>query len=118
MTEADLRAIHSRMQDELIKLMGFCFDDIFYCTDLAETNSHRRKPSPGMLLEAIELWKIEPRLSWMVGDNPSDAAAGKAAGVSTILIGNWDRKDLPEADYIFTSLYEAKEFFLNNIDKH
>ncbi|MDP2362815.1 MAG: HAD-IA family hydrolase, partial [Ignavibacteria bacterium] len=50
------------------------------------SNSYRRKPNPGMLLEAIEQLNINPDRSWMVGDSESDIIAGKRAGVRTIFL--------------------------------
>ena len=40
-----------------------------------------RKPSPGMLIQAIEKYNIDPSLSIMVGDSISDMQAAFAAGV-------------------------------------
>lgn len=88
MSETDLDRIHQHMQSTLFSQLGFGFDDIFYCTDLAESGSTRRKPAPGMLLEAITKYRLVPDRCLFVGDTPSDAAAGKAAGVPTVLIGN------------------------------
>lgn len=41
-----------------------------------------RKPSPGMLLWAIEALVLDVSRSVMVGDNQSDIQAGRAAGVA------------------------------------
>jgi len=45
-----------------------------------------RKPLPGMLLEAIAAYNIDPALSVMIGDKPRDVEAANAAGVKGILI--------------------------------
>jgi D-glycero-D-manno-heptose 1,7-bisphosphate phosphatase len=45
-----------------------------------------RKPKPGMLLEAIEVYNIDPALSVMIGDKPRDVEAANGAGVKGILI--------------------------------
>lgn len=45
-----------------------------------------RKPLPGMLLEAIATYNIDPALSVMIGDKPRDVEAANAAGVKGILI--------------------------------
>lgn len=112
MTENTLHEIHNFMQHELLKETEFQFDDIYYCGDLASANSFKRKPQPGMILEAIEKWEIDPTESWMVGDSKSDAQAGKAAGVKTILIGDFLQED---ADYVFKNLGEAEIFLKDNI---
>jgi D-glycero-D-manno-heptose 1,7-bisphosphate phosphatase len=44
------------------------------------------KPKPGMLLEAIATYNIDPAQSIMIGDKPRDVEAGNGAGVKGILI--------------------------------
>jgi D-glycero-D-manno-heptose 1,7-bisphosphate phosphatase len=41
-----------------------------------------RKPEPGMLLQAIADWDIDPALSLLLGDKASDLAAARSAGVA------------------------------------
>lgn len=41
-----------------------------------------RKPGPGMLKHAADLLNLDLGRSWMVGDNESDIAAAKAAGLA------------------------------------
>lgn len=107
----EMNAIHNYMQQRLIDRFGFGFDDIYYCTDLTGSGSFRRKPNPGMLLEAIEKWKIDAKGSFMIGDSLSDMIAGKNAGTTTILINSFLKEKPPEADYLFKSLYETADFF-------
>ncbi|MCX5837847.1 MAG: HAD family hydrolase [Deltaproteobacteria bacterium] len=45
-----------------------------------------RKPSPGMLLRAVEELRIDPNRSYMVGDTLKDIEAGARAGVQGILV--------------------------------
>ncbi|MEQ9097143.1 MAG: HAD-IIIA family hydrolase [Phycisphaerales bacterium] len=40
-----------------------------------------RKPQPGMLLAAADLFGLDLKRSWMVGDAPRDVQAGVAAGL-------------------------------------
>jgi len=42
----------------------------------------RRKPAPGMLLEAMRDFEASPEETLYVGDRPEDAEAARAAGVS------------------------------------
>jgi D-glycero-D-manno-heptose 1,7-bisphosphate phosphatase len=109
-----LNDVHNYMQNKLKEKAGFNFDDIFYCTDLAGTNSPRRKPNPGMLLEAIEKWNINPSESWMIGDSPSDVIAGKKAGVNTILISNLPENKVDEADFAFINFEQVYNYFAEN----
>lgn len=114
MTEEDLAGIHAFMQETLQREAGSGFDDIFSATELDKSRQrtccgdrptpNRRKPSPAMLLEAAEKWNIDLAASWMIGDSRSDAEAGRAAGTSTILVGEF----LPdEADIVVPSLNAA-----------
>ena len=51
-------------------------------------NSLYRKPAPGMLLAAATDLKLDLAASWMIGDQPRDAEAGRAAGCRTILFSH------------------------------
>ena len=110
MTDSDLDIIHKYMQNTILNETGFAFDDIFYCGELKEANSFRRKPNPGMIIEAIEKYNIDINNSFMIGDSFSDIEAGKKAGVKTIYINN-DQCDF--ADYSFQNLNEVRSFFNN-----
>lgn len=111
MTEDDLAAIHAVMQERFRDEAGSTFDDIYFAgeRDLSSKNgccgdrpaTNRRKPSPAMFLEAHERWGIDFTASWMLGDSRSDAEAGRAAGVRTILVGDYENN---EADVVVPSL--------------
>jgi D-glycero-D-manno-heptose 1,7-bisphosphate phosphatase len=47
-------------------------------------DSPRRKPNPGMLLEALEHFAVPPRDAWMVGDGARDLEAARRAGTSAL----------------------------------
>lgn len=111
MTDNNLSVIHSYMQDALRSKTGFEFDDIYYCPDLADTLSFRRKPNPGMIEEAVERWNIDRACSWMIGDRRSDVQAGIAASLRTILIAYHDSDYCPQAHFNFLSLSRTLEFF-------
>ncbi len=88
MTLDELEHVHQHMQSVLAsELDGRGLDDIKFCTELASAQSPRRKPAPGMLLEAITEHNLVPAQCWFIGDSASDALAGRAAGVRTVLIG-------------------------------
>ena len=66
--------LHNEDKDALI-------DEAFFAPDHANSPSERRKPAPGMLLEAIEKYQLDKSKCWMVGDKLSDPVAGLNAGL-------------------------------------
>ena len=104
MTEQDLAKVHAYMCSILAE-HGFTPDAIEYCPDLDGTNSPRRKPAPGMLIDAAKKLDIDLSSSWMIGDSISDAQAGKHAGTKTILVGDYSY--IPEADFICAHVGEC-----------
>ena len=88
MNLSELDEVHCYMQNLLLEKCGYQFDDIYFCTELASSNSFYRKPNPGMILDAINKWKIATDTSIMIGDTDSDIIAGKSAGLRTILVNN------------------------------
>lgn len=109
-TENDVEMLHFSMQNAFLEKIGVNFDDIFVCGDLANSGSLRRKPEPGMILEAMEKWNIDAENSWMIGDSETDALAGKQAGTKSILIGDF-AENKTVADYIFLNLAAFQEKF-------
>lgn len=89
MTMNQLEQINNYMQRQIADRLGFTMDELYVCTDLEGSGSIRRKPAPGMLMEAIEKNKLTPSYCWFIGDDVRDAVAGMLAGVQTILIGNF-----------------------------
>jgi D-glycero-D-manno-heptose 1,7-bisphosphate phosphatase len=81
-------------------------DATYFCADHPDKATDRRKPGPGMLIEAAHDMGLDLASSFMIGDSESDVEAGIRAGVkATILIGSkeepqervWIAKDFPEA---------------------
>jgi D-glycero-D-manno-heptose 1,7-bisphosphate phosphatase len=70
-----------------------------------------RKPAPGMLLDAARELGIDLTRSWMLGDTDADVAAGRAAGVRTVLItapgSSHKRAGAAHADLLATDLADA-----------
>lgn len=59
--------------------------------------NHRRKPEPGMLLEAAAALGLDLARSWMVGDRWRDIDCGRRAGVRTVFIDLGHREELRSA---------------------
>jgi histidinol-phosphate phosphatase family protein len=75
-----------------------------------------RKPEPGLLNQACSEFKIDRRLSWMIGDTTSDIEAGRRAGLRTILLktgyAGQDAKYKTHPDYVCNDLLEAVDWIL------
>jgi len=82
-TEEQYRAV----QAELMAQIGEgLIDASYFCPDAPGTPSTRRKPAPGMLLEAAADFDVDLARSYMIGDKAVDVECGKRAGVKTILV--------------------------------
>ncbi|MFD4535460.1 D-glycero-alpha-D-manno-heptose-1,7-bisphosphate 7-phosphatase [Kitasatospora sp. NPDC058397] len=98
----------SAMHDRLTLLLahhGVHLDAVYACPHHPEgtlpayqSACQCRKPAPGMLHQAAHDLGLDLTRSWMVGDSPSDVAAGQRAGTHTALVGrqalNCPRPDL------------------------
>lgn len=92
--EDAMMAVHQRVVD-VLQQEGCRIDGAYYCpfldgehaqVPLYRRDSDLRKPKPGMLLLAAKELKIDLSRSWMIGDSPRDAEAGRRAGCATILL--------------------------------
>ena len=81
MTRDDLTAIERRMDGGACgSEAGARIERCYYSTELASANSPRRKPGPGMLLEAAEDFGLNLPETVFAGDSPTDIQAGHAGG--------------------------------------
>ena len=85
--EAAVNTLHEWMACE-VRRFGGTIDDIRYCPYHEEATvaayrraSDWRKPAPGMLLDLMRAWELDPRRCIMIGDQETDMAAACAAGM-------------------------------------
>ena len=90
-TETDFARLMAWMADEFAR-RGVAIAGIYHCSDRRDAvvadewrGHRRRKPGAGMLLEAAADLSLDLARSWTLGDKPSDIAAGRAAGVGTLV---------------------------------
>jgi D-glycero-D-manno-heptose 1,7-bisphosphate phosphatase len=104
-----VEAVNRRLLEELphIREIDACYD--------FDDASPRRKPNPGMLLDAARKYDIDLTKSFMVGDRAKDVEAGRRAGCRTIFIDHGYRETRPEppADFTTDSLSSAAQWILN-----
>jgi len=74
------------VQRELLRQLGDVIDASYMAPDHPNNPTPRRKPAPGMLLEAAADHGLDLSRSWMIGDKAIDIECGKNAGTRTILV--------------------------------
>lgn len=91
-TEEEFRILTDWMC-AVFKEEGCGLDKVYYCPSHPEhgvgryrVDSGRRKPSPGMILEAACEFEVDLARSVLVGDNLTDVEAGNSAGVGCIFL--------------------------------
>lgn len=86
-TESDIMAIHALLLTALGE-RGIALDAIYACPhhprspDPTRRVCECRKPKPGMILAAARDLNLDLARSAFIGDQPSDSAAARAAGIA------------------------------------
>ena len=109
MTELMLKAIHSKMEEDLGRC-GAILTEIAACTHHPKAGCECRKPLPGMITGLVAKHNIEVSSCWLVGDMSTDCQAGKAAGVGKCIML---RGQSDYADFTATDLVEAVSIILS-----
>jgi D-glycero-D-manno-heptose 1,7-bisphosphate phosphatase len=110
-SENDYRAV----EREFLRQLGAgLIDATYYCADLPGPDSGRRKPAPGMLLEAQSDHHLDLARSYVIGDKASDIECGRNAGLKTILVqtGYGAHEKDCRADWVARDLSQAAEIIL------
>jgi D-glycero-D-manno-heptose 1,7-bisphosphate phosphatase len=99
--EAAIVQFHQAMQADLWAI-GAHMDGFEYCPHhpdfgrdgTAPVDCRRRKPGPGMILDLMDRWTIDPARSLLIGDRETDLAAASAAGIAGHLYPSGSVDDL------------------------
>ncbi|RDU72570.1 HAD family hydrolase [Helicobacter aurati] len=83
-TVKEFLALSAYMQECIYKKLGFYLDKIYFCPSFRD--SSRRKPAPGMLLEAKRAYNLDMDDCIIVGDKLSDVEAGHNAGLKKVFL--------------------------------
>jgi D-glycero-D-manno-heptose 1,7-bisphosphate phosphatase len=116
-TEQDFAVLTSWMKQQFAA-QGVKIDGVYYCPHHLEKGQvpynidcDCRKPNPGMLLQAIREYGIDPAQSLMVGDKAADMQAAAAAGVTRKFLVRSGQAltdaDLHSADQVWESLADV-----------
>jgi D-glycero-D-manno-heptose 1,7-bisphosphate phosphatase len=107
-----VEAMNARLREETpIAAILVCYEDDDDCP--------RRKPNPGLLLDAAKTYGIDLSASFVVGDRWRDIEAGRRAGCRTVFIdlGYSERRPDPPADYTAADLVAAATWILSNPER-
>jgi D-glycero-D-manno-heptose 1,7-bisphosphate phosphatase len=92
-SEAQLDALHEELERALTSRGAPRLRGIYVCPHHPHAQVERyrvacecRKPRPGLLLRAARELGLDLSQSFLLGDRPSDVAAGRACGVTPVLL--------------------------------
>lgn len=112
--------INQQIVDELEK-NGCRIDGVMMCPHKPEDSCSCRKPQPGLLVDAAQIYSIDLTKSVMIGDAWTDLQAGQAAGVGKtglVLTGRGQtqlrlmRPKVDSSENVFKDLAEALDSLL------
>jgi D-glycero-D-manno-heptose 1,7-bisphosphate phosphatase len=111
MTLEQYRAVEA----EFLRQLGAgLVDATYFCADTPRVPSSRRKPEPGMVLEAAAEHGIDLARSYFVGDKIADIECGRRAGTGTVLVlTGYGAEQTCPADYRAADAAAAADWILN-----
>jgi D-glycero-D-manno-heptose 1,7-bisphosphate phosphatase len=112
-SEAQYRLIEAEVARAVLPAT---FDAVYFCPDRPDLATARRKPAPGMVLEAQRDHGIDLARSFFIGDKAIDIECGRNAGVRTILVrtGYGAEETRARPDWIAEDLSAAADLLLNH----
>jgi D-glycero-D-manno-heptose 1,7-bisphosphate phosphatase len=104
-----VEAMHSKLRSLVPEI-----DHIEVCYDPGRgESSGRRKPEPGMILDAAAELGLDLTRSWLIGDRWRDVDCGKRAGVRTVFLDfGYDEALRETPDFIVNSFAAATAIIL------
>ncbi len=99
----DLKMLHNihEFMSDAVSQSGGKIEEIFFCTDHPDKTTYRRKPNPGMLIEALEKYKADPAKTAFIGDAITDMQAAESAGCQRYMVltgkGSEEKNKIPDA---------------------
>lgn len=110
---AAFHPLEGRLRELLKEAAGAHLDACYVCPH-QQGECACRKPAPGMLLRAAGELGVDLTRSTVIGDSPSDVAAGRAVGARCALLAGEGVvvAEAAAADRVFSTLPEAVEWAL------
>lgn len=112
MTELELTNVHNYMNNIMIENKISPFDDIYFASELKNTEPFRRKPSPKMLFEAMSKYNLNHKDCIFIGDSKSDVDAAKNAKIKSIY---YNKEDYDIANLSSLNTNDIIEFLSENL---
>jgi len=103
---------------------GCSLDGIYFCpfhpidgVGEYQQDSIMRKPQPGMVLQAISDFSLDPGTCVLVGDRPSDIEAGRAAGVGHLFLFSATTSIAGAVDFCVVQNLQAISDFIQELER-
>ncbi len=84
-SQSELDRIHAQMTEE-IEAHGGRIAAVLCCPHSPDDGCLCRKPQPGLLLEAMDRFQLDPNLCYVVGDSLDDLMAAHAVGMRYVMV--------------------------------
>ncbi len=118
LTEAELKQIHCLMEDRLADA-GARLDAIYYCPHHPSEGigAYRvvcdcRKPNPGMVQRAVDDLALDPKRSYVLGDQNVDLELALRVGSTPVLVRSNGEKTLVSHAAVFDNMKLAVDWIL------
>jgi D-glycero-D-manno-heptose 1,7-bisphosphate phosphatase len=114
-TQSSVEAMHARLRAAIPELAAI---EVSYSAGReGDPVDRRRKPEPGMLLDAAHSLGLDLSRSWMIGDRWRDVDCGQRAGVRTIFLDfHYGERLRAQPDFSAGSLSDAVRIILAHPD--
>ena len=115
LARATVEDIHSRLLELIPEIARV---EVCYAPGQGrpDPENYRRKPEPGMLLDAAAALGLDLKRSWLIGDRWRDVDCGLRAGVRTVFIDLGYREELKSPPtHTVVSIAEAAAIVLAQI---
>ena len=120
---SEYRRIERLMHERLAREAGARVDAVYVCHHADYEGCACRKPATGLFQQAAKDYLVDTSRSYMVGDSEVDIVAGKAVGLTTVLVESGWKKGVREQvagkgivpDSVVPNLLEAATYICSQL---